>query len=1505
VVIPHGAAIDNLATATWEFGFRWGGQHTSAWPLLYDKKQNTAGANLGVLIYYDIAGGRINIERKEDSTHHRTYSFVTTFVTGNWYDVQITWDMSNHANVPVCHVNGVNCTATDVSSAGTTWADDSGNNATLGRRGDDTANDTKWLLTMFRLHNAALSSAYLDDNYAADRARWYRANCQVEYDWSEASTTQTNDGIAGSSYNGTITNASDISTASSGAKVLAINDDSDYARVPKGAVVDTPTLHSFEFLFYYNADTHDGARVYDKYSKYIVAIDTTNHILNVLRYDDGGTAYKLYGTQNNAFPAAGMYHVVIAWDASNTANAPNVYLNGTLQTLVTGHSGTTDVWYADSADNGYISNTSARLNANWYLFRFHNTQLSAGDVTHSYNTESWRYTTVNATYTQTTVPTTTSASVSPTPSILQNREYTESTIPNATSVPVAPAVVRICNPTYTEATVPNTTSTSIPPVVEPTSSPSYEQTTVPTSTTTVPAVVPSLICNPTYTQSTVPTTASASVSPAASMGSDYIESTVPTTESAVNEVAPSIVQDREYIETTIPDTTTAVTEITPNIFEIDPTYVQFKIPNATAKTHLVVPFVAESNPEYTLETVPNSTAEVPNVEAVVEQDKEYTQATVPTTTSAAARTPHEDACQVKFSTWPTTGVTITNEGRAGGAYNATAADNDYYLLPSGATEFLFDTNTDYISIPHGPAIDNLGAHTLEFGIYYADNRTGGTFLFGKRGDVFLVAISSGGNRFLIYRFDDGGVAYKSWAGDYPFSAANVYHIQVAWDATNVANDPIVKINNEVLTLTAYDSGVTDAYYNDSANNLTIGNYSDDAEGIYSLNGGLFLFRLHNRVLTDTELSDNYYADVGLEVVIEATTSPTYTPTVPDATAETPAVEISLFSNPAYVQTVVSSTVTEVPVIIPGCDSNDYTQVDIPNVTTSVPLVTTLIFTIPPTPTIIPEPPARPEVVSRLPHSTRTQLVDAEHRIIIRNSELEDIGEITRFTKWQHTLKLNEVSSWQLDMHTQDFESYDIDENTGILFYRDDELLIDGPIMPNGIMHTSSGGIENTTIVGGCDLAYLRGRICYPVVTGPLFDTTVGNWRFGVQRSAIGINSPIKTQTSKDTDGKEISFGAKAGYEYDVPLVVENALGFVEGNTVMYLTAEGIQVTNWNTLPGTDNYGDPASYDSALLTLAGVDFSTNTLTIAVPQQTPAVLAPAFPVGGTIYQTSGGIVDDPAYIGFDTQTGVADDVAKRLVWLNAGRGACADFLSTRTIPHLEIAGPNSQGTIVTANSRGEDLLTQVSNICLSGGINFKITQENKQFLFDTFVGADLSLDGNLIFSKDLGNLKEYTYSYGPPVANMVWGCGPTTGPMKEMLPSGNIQSINDYGRWESWISNVQAVKDATPAEIAASMVAANNLALAKSVVNAQLTMTIQETDQVRYPRDFNIGDKVGIIIGKRKPKQVNEIITTLMYSIPGGTGAGQGSALTAALTKQETRDMMRQKANWRLLQQMSMA
>jgi hypothetical protein len=297
-------------------------------------------------------------------------------------------------------------------------------------------------------------------------------------------------------------------------------------------------------------------------------------------------------------------------------------------------------------------------------------------------------------------------------------------------------------------------------------------------------------------------------------------------------------------------------------------------------------------------------------------------------------------------------------------------------------------------------------------------------------------------------------------------------------------------------------------------------------------------------------------------------------------------------------------------------------------------------------------------------------------------------------------------------------------------------------------------------------------------------------------------------------------------------------------------------------------------------IAAIDYTTNTLIAATN------FGRAHPAGTLVTQTNtkGAIVDNPAYLGFDTRSGPAETVMKELVNYNAAAGACVDQFGPRAIPNLVIETNFGRGANVVVNSRGENLLSQIQDTAIAGGVYFYVTQNGTKLEFEVYTGADLTND--VIFSTDSGTLAEYEYTIGLPTANMVIGVGPNAGVDKIMLPSADPISIKQYGRFEGWESATTGQASDTPAEINTNMAATNQIALLSEAYNAQLTLTIQETDQIRFPRDFYVGDTVCVMIGD---EPINQVVTNLNYSVPAGSGSASGSAALAFSKRQQTRVM----------------
>jgi hypothetical protein len=148
-------------------------------------------------------------------------------------------------------------------------------------------------------------------------------------------------------------------------------------------------------------------------------------------------------------------------------------------------------------------------------------------------------------------------------------------------------------------------------------------------------------------------------------------------------------------------------------------------------------------------------------------------------------------------------------------------------------------------------------------------------------------------------------------------------------------------------------------------------------------------------------------------------------------------------------------------------------------------------------------------------------------------------------------------------------------------------------------------------------------------------------------------------------------------------------------------------------------------------------------------------------------------------------------------------------------------------------------------------------------------------------------------------MLIGVGPNPGVDKIMLPTGDLDSIKQFGRFEAWSNASQGNAGDTPVVINAAMLASNQSQLLTTAYQSSLSLTIQETDQVRFPRDFNLGDKIRTMIGNEPSDQ---IVKAISYSIPAGSGGGQGSALGAFLKRQMSRTMIKVGQQGDLLKQL---
>jgi hypothetical protein len=288
---------------------------------------------------------------------------------------------------------------------------------------------------------------------------------------------------------------------------------------------------------------------------------------------------------------------------------------------------------------------------------------------------------------------------------------------------------------------------------------------------------------------------------------------------------------------------------------------------------------------------------------------------------------------IEFLEWPETGTTIDNVGTAGDPYKGEAAeDNDYYMHPSGATGFLFDSVNDSIVVPNGIIDDNLGNHSLEWIVSLADAYTG-AYLFSK-GDTYVVYVSQ--NHLYLKRYNPDKSGWKEWKTlTTTIDNGSQHYIQIAWGSSVISDVPNIRIDNvgqSLLDLTDQSGGEVITWIDDSSYESTVfGGFVASDVG-----SSILLFRLHNRVLNDAELIGNYAASqwrlIGDVVINTLVAAKAVTSTYPVTESE----EI-------VVQPVAAETnVTIIRELGDNFVSVATAETDILTVTTSIEILTSIV-----------------------------------------------------------------------------------------------------------------------------------------------------------------------------------------------------------------------------------------------------------------------------------------------------------------------------------------------------------------------------------------------------------------------------------------------------------------------------------------------------------------------------------------------------------------------------------
>lgn len=203
-------------------------------------------------------------------------------------------------------------------------------------------------------------------------------------------------------------------------------------------------------------------------------------------------------------------------------------------------------------------------------------------------------------------------------------------------------------------------------------------------------------------------------------------------------------------------------------------------------------------------------------------------------------------------------------------------------------------------------------------------------------------------------------------------------------------------------------------------------------------------------------------------------------------------------------------------------------------------------------------------------------------------------------------------------------------------------------------------------------------------------------------------------------------------------------------------------------------------------------------------------------------------------YDIRTGPAETVMRGYVDANLGPAARPE----RRVPGLTLAPDLGRGVTRTGRGRLQTVADLIRPLALTGGgLGYRIVQQGNALVFEVYESADLT--ATAVFSEEFGNLLGYTYEAQAAEANYVLAGGGGEGTARVFAERGDSASIVRYGRIETFKDQRQT---SDPGELQQAI----DEELADRAEQVGLSLRPADTDSLKFGRDYNLGDRVTVIV-----------------------------------------------------------
>lgn len=230
-----------------------------------------------------------------------------------------------------------------------------------------------------------------------------------------------------------------------------------------------------------------------------------------------------------------------------------------------------------------------------------------------------------------------------------------------------------------------------------------------------------------------------------------------------------------------------------------------------------------------------------------------------------------------------------------------------------------------------------------------------------------------------------------------------------------------------------------------------------------------------------------------------------------------------------------------------------------------------------------------------------------------------------------------------------------------------------------------------------------------------------------------------------------------------------------------------------------------------------------------------------------------------VAYDNRSGKAEDVLLGYIKANMGPGA----MTSRQVADLRLGASLSRGTTQSVSGRLDQLANVVADVAEAGGLHVEVLHQedtNGPYLLVT-VRAVNDLSANVRFG-DVGSLTG-------SVVGSDWSYTLTRPTVTDAIVAGGGQGTSrifvhevDANSETAWGSKIELLVDQRQTTDNTELVQAGTSALSDGANPVAVNFTVSDSPDIRYRRDWQVGDTVGVSIDDvNMTSPVREVTTSV--------------------------------------------